>query len=281
MPGSGAGAGTTATGFLTVTAADAAGTGALASAVAADAGTTAANVLVVLEAGWAVAATTVLAGVTGAAAAVDALTGVTGATATTDVLVAGLTALAPASEGARPAAGGVAAGTKPGFTTAMPGPLTVLPVAVEGPAATGVAANLFSSPIFLASSATRVDASLVCRSLETLSSAAVLLFRSPLDNVNLSGMAATGALSSILAWTLPPAWRVTLPTCVGSALSASLRRKSLKSRDCAAIVVSASAGDMSPASSALGISNTVPDFKRLMLPLMKASGLLLSNAASI
>ena len=116
--------------------------------------------------------------------------------------------------------GKVAAGkgipdTDAGFSATSPGPLaaeaaaagTAGPTEVAGAAAVtgaaGVAAIRLRSPIFLESSATRVDASLLCLSLAILSSAAAWLCRAPLERVSLSGVAATAARSSTLACTFP------------------------------------------------------------------------------
>ncbi len=103
----------------------------------------------------------------------------------------------------------------------------------------------------------------------------------PLESVSLSGVALAGARSSTLACTLPPAWRSAPAVCVEGTLSASLRRKLLKSLLCARTVCEASAGGIALAASSAGTSSTAPDFRRLILPWMKASGLLLSSATSI
>ena len=135
--------------------------------------------------------------------------------------------------------------------------------------------------MFFESSATRVDSASACRSLAIFSSAGDLLWTAPFESVSLSGVLALATLSSTLACNLPPAWRSAAATCAVGAPSASLRRKLLKSFACAVMVLVASAADVAPAVSSVGKSSSAPDFKRLMLPPMKASGLLFSSATSI
>ena len=103
---------------------------------------------------------------------------------------------AAAAAGAEAPVAGKATG--PGSGTATPGVLLMLTDAA-------VPAALFRSPIFFASSATRSEASLACRSIAILSSAAALLCTAPFDKVSLSGAAGAGARSSTRASSLPPA----------------------------------------------------------------------------
>ena len=142
------------------------------------------------------------------------------------------------------------------------------------------AVSLLRSAMFLFSSATRSAESCAARSRAILSALA-LPCTAPLESVSLSGDVAAGRLSSTCACTLPEAWRSAAGMRVTGRPSASLRRKSLKSRLWATMVCLASPDGTSPACSDEGTSSTVPAFSRFTLPLTKASGLACSIATSI
>ncbi len=96
-----------------------------------------------------------------------------------------------ARAGVAAGAGAARLGTLAGAGTATPGAFAALAAG----AAAGAPPSLFSSLMFLDSSATRVEASLAWRSLAILSSAAVgaaLPWTAPLERVSLSGVAAGG-----------------------------------------------------------------------------------------
>ena len=142
------------------------------------------------------------AAVVGAAAAVAAATVAlaTGVVAVALVVVlvsaTGLAALAAVSGAETAGADNAGAAGR-----VKPGSFAVADATAAGvPGAAGVTpAILFRSPMFLASSATRLEASLACLSLAILSSAAALPCKAPFDSVNLSGTAAAEARSSTLA----------------------------------------------------------------------------------
>ena len=108
----------------------------------------------------------------------------------------GLAALAAVSGAETTGAGNAGAAGR-----VKPGGFAVADATAAGvPVTEGVTpASLFNSLMFLASSATRLEASLACLSVAILSSAAALPCKAPFDSVNLSGTAAVGARSSNLA----------------------------------------------------------------------------------
>ena len=168
-----------------------------------------------------------------------------------------------------------------GLSTASPAPFAAPPLDADAPWATGAVAIFDKSPMFFDNSATRAALSFACLSFAKASSWAALPASAPLDSVSLSGATAAAARSSTFAWTFPVASRFALSTCFIGAPDASFCLNELKSLACATMVLEASTGLVVPASSAVGMSSTLPDRKRLIFPPIKASGLLFSNATSI
>ncbi len=214
---------------------------------------------------------------TGAEAGAAASAGTTGseaaASGTAGALAVGDAATATGSEAAGWAGipAGVATATAPGAEAGAAG----------APTGADAALILFSSSMFLDSSAMRADASLACLSLASWSSAAFWPVMAPLDRVSLSGAAVAGFLSSTRACTVPLAERSAAATSAVGAAAASLRRKALKSRLCAARTWRASPTGVANAVASSGICSTAPALTRLTLPWMKASGLARISATSI
>lgn len=218
--------------------------------------------------------------------------------AATGALGAGMGAALGADAGADAAAeaGAEAAGAVTGAETGLAGADAAAGAAVivgadaaglatDAAAATGAAGvvaapSFFRSEMFLFSSAERAAASLSVRSLAILASS-VLGWTPPLLSVNLSGVGAAVFLSSTLVSTDPLALRVASAGAAAGAWLARLRRNSLKSLLCASTVWVASPAEMDVACSLLGMSITEPARMRLMLLLMKESGLLRNRATSI
>lgn len=214
--------------------------------------------------------TVAAAGASGVAGA-GAVAGGGGAVSVAGAVTAGASAL--------PAGAGGVAGAAGGATGAVAAGAAGAAGAAAG-AGAGVP-SLESSSMLRESSATRVDASLACRSLAIFSSPAVCAGVAPLDRVSLSAAGAAGVASFTSVCTRPAAWRSATPTSACGAAPASRRRNSLKSRLCAVMVCRASSGPTAPACSAVGRSTTAPALIRLTFPPMNAPGLDRSIATSI
>lgn len=172
-------------------------------------------------------------------------------------------------------AGAAAGGTTAPVATAAPVAALAAAAGAPEPADTGAEAvpSLFRSEMFFDSSAMRAEAALACLSFATCSSAAFCPCTAPFDSVSLSGAAVAGLRSSTWVWTLPLAERSAAATSADGAAPAKRRRKSLKSRLCAAMIWRASPGGVARAWVSSGNCSTAPDFSRFTLPRMKASGL--------
>ena len=255
-PGSsaGAGAGGTAAAF------DAAGAG----AAGAEAGTISLAAIVLAAAGGEASALAVAAGAVACGAGADAA-------------MAGPDALAGV-------AAGTAGGTAAVLVTAGPAPVAVDAAGALGtaPAAEPEAlASLLRSLMFLDSSSTRADVSLACLRVASASGVALVPLTAPLERVSLSGEVLVVFCSCTCVCTRPLSLRPALVVSAVGAAAASLWRKALKSRLCAAMVWRASAAGVAAAWLALGRSSTAPALSRLTLPPMNASGLARSMATSI
>src|SRR5437764_10045261 len=180
--------------------------------------------------------------------------------------------------GAAGAGGGVGTlGVAMGAVTVAPGLVVAAgtgAAAVLAPGADAAPANRFRSSTFLASSATRVEASFFSRSRAIFSSCAPAFApAAPLLKVSLSGVGAAACLrSSTLASTLPPAWRAEPSVFASGTPPARRWRYAPKSALCAWMTSRASVGVTAFAVSALGTDSTTPAFSRFMLFSTNACG---------
>ena len=204
------------------------------------------------------------------------LTGAAGAAGAVGALGAGA-ALAAGGETVT----GAATGTVMLGAAVLPALASAAVPAAALPAGAEAALSLFSSSMFLANSCARAAASLACLRWASCSSVDFLPCSAPLDRVSLSGVALPVRLSSVRVCTVPVAERSAAACCVTGAAPASLRRNSLKSRLCSAMIWRASVLDVVCASSVLGSCKTAPALMRWTLPWMKASGLPRIMATSI
>ena len=197
-------------------------------------------------------------GVAGASASAPTAAAVVGATS-------GVAVLAPLGGAVLAGVSGVAAvGVAGGERLTGGATGTVMPGAVF--AVADAALSWFRSSMFLAISCARAAASLACLRWANCSSVDFWPFRAPLDSVSLLGVAVALRLSSVLVCTVPWAERSAAACCVAGATRANLRRNSLKSRLCSAIILRASPVEVASAWSALGSCKTAPALMRLTLP---------------